>query len=81
MDPRKLKRLLDTYRDAGVSEVTFGDDLQPTSLKFAAMSPLPLGEVEGDAGDLELPPGVPDVAKEHARIMKMYAPPQKGRAS
>ena len=81
MDPRKLKRLLDTYRDAGVSEVTLDEELRPTSLKFAAMSPpLPTGEVEGDVGTLELPTGVPDAAAVLARIRKAYEP-QKGRAS
>ena len=81
IDPRVLKRHLDTYRLCGVQEVTLGEDMQPTSIRFAAMSPLPLGEVEGDTGDLELPPGVTNVAAELARIRAAYPPqPRKVRA-
>jgi hypothetical protein len=82
VDPRKLKKLLDTLRDSGVQKVEFGPDLTPAIVEFSPMLPQPLGEVEGDTGDLELPPGVTDAAAALDRIRKAYEQkPSKGRAS
>lgn len=82
MDPRKLKRLLDTYREAGVSEVELSDALQPTRIRFgAAPIPVPTGEVDvPDDWNADAPM---DLARTVERIRKQYEPKptRKGRAS
>ena len=81
MDPRKLKRLLDTYREGGVSIVRLSDKLQPTYVRFApALSPVPTGDVEGAEQDWTA--GAPmDLQRKVERIQKAYEKQAKGRAS
>lgn len=78
----KLRTLLDTYREAGVTEVEFDDKLQPKRLSFGpAFPPVPTGDVEG-AEDTWKPDAPMGLAEAVARIHKQYAPKQKtqGRA-
>lgn len=78
MDPRKLKRLLDTYREAGVSEVQLDANLQPTHVIFGAALPLvPEGDVQGvdDTWKDGAPTGLQAAVE---RIQKAYAPKAKG---
>ncbi len=75
MDPRKLKRLLDTFRDAGVAEVELSDKLQPTRIKFgAALMPVSDEDVEVEKG-AEWTAGAPmALAEAYQRIQKAYQP-------
>lgn len=79
MDPRKLKRLLDTYRDAGVSEVHLSADLQPTRVVFGpTLQPVPTEDV--DMADTKWADGAPlGLTQALDRIRKAYE--QKPRAS
>ena len=84
MDPRKLKRLLDTYREAGVARVQLGPDLKPTSLEYWAASTAQISpaDVEGlDHPDQTWAQGAP-LALQQAfeRIQATYRQPAKGRA-
>jgi hypothetical protein len=82
VDPRKLKRLLDTYRACGVDIVRMDDKLQPTYVRFApALAPVPTGDVEGAEQDWTA--GAPmGLQRQVERIQKAYeAKPAKGRAS
>jgi hypothetical protein len=85
VDPRKLKRLLDTYREAGVSVVHLDGKLQPTVVHFGAvLPPVPDGDVEvGEGADASWAAGAPmGLAQAVDKIRKHYpAKEQKGKAS
>jgi len=70
MEPRKLKALLRTLQEFGVT--TYRDADVTVQLAAAPVQvPLPDGDVDlGD--DLKLPPGVPDVARALTDIRKAY---------
>lgn len=74
MDARTLKTLLRTLQEFGVSSYHDGD----VTVQFGAGSgPVPPGDIEGELGDLALPPGTPD---PRAAIRQVYAR-AKARAS
>ena len=82
MDPRKLKRLLDTFRAAGVSKVLLDEKLQPTSVEFGALPlEVPRGDVSGLDTDDSWKTAPSGLLEAVQRIQQTYAPKQKGRAS
>lgn len=81
MDPRKLKRLLDTYREAGVSEVQLDDKLQPTRVVFGApLVPVPEGDVHVEPDTSWAAPAL-DLQGALAKIRAKYQQAPKGKRS
>jgi hypothetical protein len=89
MDPRRLKRLLDIYREAGVVRVQLDADLRPTSLEFSPMLPVqvPAGDVEMEQGaDTSWMQNAPlalqgtSLQQAYERIQATYRQQAKGKA-